>query len=194
MMIVDSHDPLMFPAAKAAGRERVVTDPDRKIPECAVAFRQTDGGDPLVDLVGFGFRGWFAGLAEDNHHAIAAVTGRYCGLLGLVQGQCVLAELQAWTQAVRRCARRPICLHALRCAQLSADERLAATIVAAAQHRACPAMRACGYALVETSDLGPMLECAERFADVLAQTEQFLNPAHIAPGIVPDMHSIKTLN
>jgi len=99
--------------------------------------------DPVAQLVGFGFRGCLRTIRNRDREAGAGVWRRYCGVMGAIQAQCVLAELEAWTDSVYRSAERAIRLECMRCPPLSRDERLAVSVVAAAQHGSCPAMRAC---------------------------------------------------
>ena len=48
-------------------------------------------------------------------------------------------------------------------------------MIAALQHDHCPALRACAFALMGTSEIDPMLEQASEFACKLKETKQILS-------------------
>lgn len=140
----------------------------------------TEHHDPVADILGFGFRGWLTGLRDCDISAWQAVWSRYAGVMGTVQARAALTELECWTRCVHRSSCRRIELECLTCPNLSRDERLAVSVVAAAQHGTCPAMRACAFSLMETSDIDPMIERAVRVADVLIATDHVLAPWTVA--------------
>jgi len=141
---------------------------------------RTEHHDPVADILGFGFRGWLTGLRNQDIRAWQAVWSRYVGVMGTVQARVALTELECWTRCIHRSSCRTIELECLNCPHLSRDERLAVSVVAAAQHGTCPAMRACAFSLMETSQIDPMIERAERVANVLIATDHVLAPWTVA--------------
>jgi hypothetical protein len=67
------------------------------------------------------------------------------------------------------------------------DECLAVAMIAACQHHICPAMRACAFALIESSSsVDRVIDTAQEFAEELAGLEEVLSLGSIvtAPGLV----------
>lgn len=139
--------------------------------------------DDVAQLVGFGFRGWLNGIESQDIRAWETVWSRYCAVLGTVQARFVVTELECWTRCVHRSAQRRIGVACLDCPHLCQDERLAVSIVAAAQHQTCPAMRACAFTLLGTSEIEPVIQRSQTFASVLLQADQVLAPWSVGPGI-----------
>ena len=71
--------------------------------------------------------------------------------LGPNAARTAVSELSAWVRAVSAAARREITVSATDCAAFCRDECLAVSMIAACQHNTCPAMRACAFALIESS-------------------------------------------
>lgn len=132
--------------------------------------------DPVADLVCFGFRGWMLGRQTADIAVWEAVWRRYASLLGTIQARCIVSELETWTRQINRSACRAINVECLNCPNRTTDETLAVSIIAAAQHEACPAMRACAFAMLNSSNIDPMLERAETVAEALKQSDQVLAP------------------
>jgi len=140
------------------------------------APRPEEAADPVADLVAFGFRGWMIGATQADLRAWEAVWRRYCAVLGTVQARVAVTELETWTRRICLAAHRPIKLECLSCPHKTTDECLAVSVIAAAQHRTCPAMRACAFALLDNPNVDPMLEKAEGLADALMRSDQVLAP------------------
>ena len=62
------------------------------------------------------------------------------------------------------------------------DECLAISMVAAAQHSACPAIRACAVALLGSSKIDEAMQGAEEFALRLKKADQVLSPGTVFMG------------
>lgn len=118
-------------------------------------------------LVGYGFRGWLGGLRDGDVDRLQVVFDKYRGTLGADGAQRALDKLAAWVRVINRTAARPIDVRPMSCARFCQDECMAVAIVAAAQHDTCPAMRACAFTLLGTSEVNAMLGCAEAFAGIL---------------------------
>jgi hypothetical protein len=62
------------------------------------------------------------------------------------------------------------------CRGFCRDECIAISVIAAAQHDRCPALRACAFALTDASEIGGMLDEATQFAQALKVAKQELAP------------------
>lgn len=69
------------------------------------------------------------------------------------------------------------------CPGLCRDECLAVSMIAASQQKSCPALKACGYALLETCSLEPSLNAAEKFGATLQKAGIFLSPHIVHDGL-----------
>jgi hypothetical protein len=54
---------------------------------------------------------------------------------------------------------------------------VAIAMIAACQHHACPAMRACAFTLLGCSMIDEVVEVAENFAQAMREADQVLSPA-----------------
>lgn len=132
--------------------------------------------DPVAGLIGLGLRNCMARQRGSNARALRSVEHLYVGMMGLVQAQCVLCEIDAWSTCLGRHAARKIELACLDCPHLSRDEHIAVAMVAAAQYEACPAMQMCAQALLGSDDTAAVLKSTRRVADVLMQVDLILQP------------------
>ena len=55
---------------------------------------------------------------------------------------------------------------------------MAISMIAACQHEACPAMRACAFALLGCSMIDEVVTVAEDFAATMRKADQVLSPHH----------------
>jgi len=131
-------------------------------------------------LVARGFRGWMSGLQTADLRCWEQVWRDYTGTLGGGCAAPAIAGLAAWVQSVNRHTLRPIALESLSSGRYCHDECMAVSIVAAAQNETCPAMRACAYALLGTSDVDPVVSRAEAFAGTLKSAGVVIEPSMIA--------------
>lgn len=56
------------------------------------------------------------------------------------------------------------------------DECLAISMIAASQHKTCPAMRACAFALIESAQLDEVLHHADTYAITLRSQNKVVSP------------------
>lgn len=91
----------------------------------------------------------------------------------------LVADFSAWALAVEASAERPIAVLPVAAAGFCRDECLAISLVAACQHDSCPALKACAFALLGSSDLGRALAATDVIAHTLLLAEMRLRPAHI---------------
>lgn len=79
----------------------------------------------------------------------------------------LVVRLAVFVETVEAASVRRIDVLPTGCPGLCRDECLAVSILAASQHGACPALRACAFALLETSQLDRPLQAATEFAGEL---------------------------
>jgi len=134
----------------------------------SMRFEQTPVDEVGQKLVGFGFRCWFLGYATGEIVCWEAGWNYYCKVLGAQAAKKAYAELSCLGRSVRDRAARPIEVYPMGCCGYAPDERLAISLVAAAQADACPAMRACAFALLDHADVEPVTGSAADLAKQLA--------------------------
>ena len=127
-------------------------------------------------LVGVGFRCWLAGYQTSDIECWELAWREYDAALGSRQAKLALTELACWVRAVRNAAQRPIEIYPAACAGFCQDECMAISIVAACQQSACPAARACAFALLGNACVDEAIESAEAFAATLSALGQKLSP------------------
>ena len=131
-------------------------------------------------LVGFGFRCWLAGYQTNDVNCWEVCWNHYASVLGPSSAKRTIAELSCWVRAVDRAAARKVEVFPARCRGFCRDECLAISIIAAGQDDAsCPAMRACAFALLESSAIEETVETGNCFASVLRSEGIVLQSASI---------------
>jgi hypothetical protein len=126
-------------------------------------------------LVGIGFRCWLAGYDTGDITCWRTGWNEYSRTLGTERAKRAVTELACWVRAVRVSAARKIEYCPFDVSLFCADERIAISLIAASQHRRCPAMRACALALTGSDLVDPVIETANAFADVLQESDQLLS-------------------
>lgn len=132
-------------------------------------------------LVGLGFRYWMLGRKTGEIGHWERTWGLYSGLFGLCGARLAVGSLSGWVNSLGNASCRDIEVCPASCSDFGPDECLAVSMVAACQHNTCPAMRACAFALLETSMLDPVIADAQMFADTLSGLEQRLSQQSILP-------------
>ncbi len=97
-------------------------------------------------------------------------------------------DLGRFVKSVEASAQRRIGVLPAGCPGLCRDECLAVSIIAACQHGACPALRACAFALLASADVDGPLSAANCLAETMKCEGQFLSPDAVcnAAAFVPD--------
>lgn len=159
------------------------------------AHRAHDAFNPAViapqfqaeRLVGVGFRCWMTGLDTGDIDCWQTAFSEFAGCVGVDKAKTLVPGLSNWVRAVRGSAARPIEISSRGCSGFCRDECLAIAMVAACQHSACPAFKACAYALIGSSDVNRALDAAEEFAIGLRAADQILSAGSIcnAAAFVP---------
>jgi hypothetical protein len=146
----------------------------------ATPVRHTIAGDRGAErLIGLGFRYWVAGYKSGDIDRWEDAWRIYSQALGPNAARTAVSELSAWVRAVSAAARREIEVCAGDCAGFCRDECLAVSMIAACQHNTCPAMRACAFALIESSLIDEVVHHAESFAVTMRGLDQVLSPGLI---------------
>jgi len=134
---------------------------------------------PAARLVGVGFRLWMSGCKTGDVSCWENAWQLYVSLLGPRPAQTAVTELSSWVRTVASSANREIETNPDTCPGFCKDECLAIAMIAACQHKTCPAMRACAFALIENSGVEPVVDQSERFAMTLVAVDHVLSPNYI---------------
>lgn len=126
-------------------------------------------------LVGIGFRCWLDGHSPGNVAGWEMAWSLYSNELGTARARVAVHELGLWVGKIRDVAGREITTLPYHCAGFCRDECIAISMVAASQHKVCPAMRACAFALIGCSDMEGLLSATDRFAVMLGALNQRLS-------------------
>jgi hypothetical protein len=130
-------------------------------------------------LVGVGFRCWMTGLDTGDIDSWHSAFTEFAGCVGVDNAKTLMPGLSNWVKAVRGAAQRPIEIAPRGCNRFCRDECLAIAMVAACQHSACPALKACAFTLIGSSNVAGALGAAEEFACGLRRVDQILSPGSI---------------
>ena len=155
-----------------------ITRTQRQIPEA----RRT----PEM-LVGVGFRCWVAGYDTGDIGCWETAWNIYATTLGPQEAKSAVAELACWVRCLCEAARRDLDYYPVGCKGYCHDECMAISLVAAAQHDRCPAMRACAFALLGSEELDPIMSATAAFGSVMRSSGQLLSVDSVgnAAGVVP---------
>lgn len=134
---------------------------------------------PPAQLVGVGFRLCLRGAQTGDLSYWDQVTRLYCRHLEKNAARAALSELSAWTKTVGDASARSIRINSDGCPGFCKDECLAIAMIAASQHKTCPAMRACAFALIEHGGIQAVVDQSEQFAMTLKAVDQVLSPNYI---------------
>ena len=128
-------------------------------------------------LVGFGFRLWLNGFRTGDISNWEAAWSTYAGTIGAAAARTAVGQLSCWVRAIDCYAQRELITSANDAPGFCQDECVAIAMIAACQHHACPAMRACAFTLLGCSMIEEVVEGAESFAGALREANQVLSPA-----------------
>jgi hypothetical protein len=133
-------------------------------------------------LVGVGFRCWLAGFQTSDIGCWEVAWEEMSRAVGVRAAKPLMNELACWVRAVQDAAERKIEIYPTQCPQFCRDECLAISMVAACQHSACPAFRACAVALLGSNEIDEAIDCADGFARRLKEADQHLSPGSVFMG------------
>ena len=127
-------------------------------------------------LVGVGFRLWFNGLKTGDIRFWEQAWSTYSSCMGPTVAKGAVSELASWVRLIKCHSQRELQTAAPDCDGFCRDECVAISMIAACQHNACPAMRACAFTLLGCSVIDEVVEVAENFAHTLQDADQVLSP------------------
>jgi len=133
-------------------------------------------------LVGVGFRCWLAGYQTSDIGCWEVAWHEFSRAVGPRAAKPLMTELACWVRAVQDSAERRIEVYPAQSRQFCRDECLAISMVAACQHSACPAFRACAVALLGSNEIDEAMEGAEEFALRLKEADQMLSSGTVFMG------------
>lgn len=131
-------------------------------------------------LVGLGFRCWMSGYQTGDIGCWEEAWNVYAATLGAKSARVAMSELSCWVRKIRHVAGRDIGTFPTGCRSFCRDECVAISMVAASQHKVCPALRACAFALLGSQMIDDVMAETDSFALTLAALDQRLEPASIA--------------
>jgi hypothetical protein len=135
-------------------------------------------------LVGLGFRYWLTGLRTGDIGCWERAWHAYADVLGAGAAKGALSDLSCWVRSISRHTQRDLKTGLLDCDRFCRDECIAIDMIAACQHNACPAMRACAFALLGCSLIDAVVEGAESFAATMRGVDQVLPPSFGADALL----------
>jgi hypothetical protein len=130
-------------------------------------------------LVGLGFRHWLQGYRTGDISNWEKVWCTYSSAMGATTARNVVGELSGWVRAINTHTHRVLETAPRDCAAFCRDECVAISMIAACQHQACPAMRACAFALLGCSMIDEVVKVAENFAETMREADQMLSAGYI---------------
>ncbi len=132
------------------------------------AWRKLTGAEKLV---GAGFRAWMTGYNTQDISSWEACWNEYSTELGPRGAKQAIADLSYWVRTVKEHTARKIETFPNGCSGFCKDECLAVSVVAACQHKHCPALQICAAELIGSQETDKMIETAEGFAYTLSQLD-----------------------
>jgi hypothetical protein len=129
-------------------------------------------------LVGLGFRHWLHGYRTGDISCWEKVWCTYSGAMGAQAAKSTVCRLSGWVRAITEHTHRPLETSPGDFPGFCRDECVAIAMIAACQHQACPAMRACAFALLGCSLIDDVVEGAESFAASMRGADQVLSRDH----------------
>jgi hypothetical protein len=143
-------------------------------------------------LVGLGFRYWLTGFRTGDIDCWERAWQAYTRVLGADAARDAVGDLARWVRSIDRHAqRRPETL-ATDCDCFCRDECVAIAMIAACQHNACPAMRACAFSLLGCSMIEEVVSGATSFAATMRGAKQFLPPFDVTSACLMAMQPATT--
>ena len=128
-------------------------------------------------LVGLGFRYWLKGFRTGDISCWEKAWCAYSSTLGESAARSAVTDLSCWVRSINRHAQRDLEVALVDCESFCRDECIAIEMISACQHNACPAMRACAFALLGCSMIEEVVHGAESFAATMRSADQILPPS-----------------
>ena len=153
----------------------------RRIPRddaVLIATPASELGEP-ERLVGLGFRYWLTGFRTGDISCWERAWRAYANALGTSVAKTAVTDLAGWVRAINKHSQRTLGTAAVDCDRFCRDECIAIEMISACQHHACPAMRACAFALLGCSMIDEVVQGAETFAATMRCADQVLPPSFV---------------
>lgn len=154
--------------------------PQRRLQDLPIVANDPKTGERLV---GLGFRNWMLGYQTGDISCWEAGWNLYAQELGVEKAKSSITELACWARSIHSGTARQIEVYPRACAGFCQDECMAISMVAACQNDACPALKACAFALIGDGALDDVVDNAERFADSLGTNGIILSPGSITNAV-----------
>jgi hypothetical protein len=130
----------------------------------------------VAQMVGRSFRCGMLARRENPTIAWSYAWQEIAGVAGTGHAEPIFVALGAFINSVESAAARRIEVLPKGCPGLCRDECLEVSIVAASQLSACPALKACVFALIDSGNVEPCIQSAGLFSTALSNAGQTLPP------------------
>lgn len=150
----------------------------------------------VAQMVGRSFRCAMLARREASGLSWAYAWQEIAGVAGAACADELVTELGRFVESIDVAAARRIEVLPKGCPGLCRDECLAVSIVAASQLGACPAMKACVYALIDCTNVDGCIRTAGTFSAALREAGQTLSPDAVcnALALIPGEPGRKQFN
>jgi hypothetical protein len=139
----------------------MTVDPRHTAPDIGVRLAAPE------QIVALGFRYWVLGRRIGCIDPWQDAWALYTQAFGLCGARRALRGLSTWVDTLCTTTTRGIDVAPAACPSFCRDECLAVAMIAACQTEVCPAMRACAFALIESSLIDRVVDDAHTFASTL---------------------------
>jgi hypothetical protein len=156
-------------------------------PPSGAARRPPPGMPQAERLVGLGFRYWLAGFRTGDIGCWERAWRTYSNAMGPAAAKGAVTDLSCWVRSISLNAQRDLETVPVDCDRFCRDECVAIAMIAACQHNACPAMRACAFSLLGCSMIDGVVRGAESFAATMRSADQVLAPSFSHEASLLDM-------
>ncbi len=151
-----------------------------------------DAGQLRAQGVGLAFRSTVNALRYGRIEAWSLAWQELANISDPIEADILLERMADFVKNVESSAARPVTVFPQGCPGLCRDECLAVSMVAAAQEGACPALRACAFALLSCSQIDRTVASLTSMAETLAQTGAIIAPRFIcnAAALLPHSYAL----
>ena len=144
-----------------------------------ITHKKYDQSGSAARIIGLGFRAWVRGLQSHDCRFFDVCQRNYIDRFGFKDGMVLSTKLGNWVSALDQMKNRPFSIYGPSAEGFSFDEVVAISMIAACQHSQCPALKACLFAITETSDLNLPEYAARDFAEGLIDAGEILSDEFI---------------
>jgi hypothetical protein len=130
----------------------------------------------VAHMVGRSFRWGMLAQRERTDVSWSYAWQEISGVTGADHADRLVVALGAFVESVEAASARRIEVLPKGCPGLCRDECLAVSIIAASQLGACPALKACMFALIDCGNIEPCITSARAFGAALSDAGQKLPP------------------